>query len=59
PHRVSRGVAHIEVDGKKVPVGEGHVVLADDGRTHEIRVVMGDSSEAVHSDLTVKKDDSP
>ncbi|MDP9013960.1 MAG: glycosyl transferase, partial [Pseudomonadota bacterium] len=41
PHRVSRGVAHIEVDGKKVPVGEGHVVLADDGRTHEIRVVMG------------------
>jgi cyclic beta-1,2-glucan synthetase len=57
PHRVSRGVAHIEVDGKKVPAGEAHVVLADDGRTHEIRVVMGEPSEAVHSDLTARKDD--
>ena len=42
PHRVSRGVAHLELDGKKLPPGEAHIVLADDGRTHQVRVVLGE-----------------
>jgi cyclic beta-1,2-glucan synthetase len=42
PHRVSRGVSHVELDGKKLPVGESHIVLADDGRTHGVRVILGE-----------------
>jgi cyclic beta-1,2-glucan synthetase len=41
PNRVSRGVAYLEVDGKKLPTGETHIVLSDDGRTHEVHVVLG------------------
>jgi cyclic beta-1,2-glucan synthetase len=41
PNRVSRGVAHVELDGKKLPAGETHIVLVDDGRTHEVRVMLG------------------
>lgn len=41
PHRVSRGVARAELDGQELPAGETHVVLADDGCTHRIRVVLG------------------
>jgi cyclic beta-1,2-glucan synthetase len=43
PHGVSRGVAHVELDGKKLPTGETHIVLADDGRTHGVRVILGES----------------
>jgi cyclic beta-1,2-glucan synthetase len=42
PDRVSRGVAFLEVDGKTLPSGETHIVLSDDGRTHEVRVVLGE-----------------
>ena len=42
PHRVSRGVALVELDGKKLPTGESQIVLADDGRTHAIRVILGE-----------------
>jgi len=42
PHRVSRGIARVELDGKELPMGENHVVLADDGRTHEVRMVLGE-----------------
>jgi cyclic beta-1,2-glucan synthetase len=41
PHRVSRGVAHVELDGTGLAVGETHIVLADDGRTHSVRVILG------------------
>jgi cyclic beta-1,2-glucan synthetase len=41
PHRVSRGVAQVELDGKKLPAGETDIVLVDDGRTHEVRVILG------------------
>jgi cyclic beta-1,2-glucan synthetase len=41
PHRVSRGVAQVELDGKKLPAGETDVVLIDDGCTHEVRVTLG------------------
>jgi hypothetical protein len=30
------------LDGKKLPTGETHIVLADDGRTHGVRVVLGE-----------------
>ena len=42
PHGVSRGIAHIELDGERLPTDEAHVVLADDGCTHEVRVVLGE-----------------
>ena len=42
PHGVSGGVAQVELDGKKLPAGETHIVLADDGRTHEVRVILGE-----------------
>jgi cyclic beta-1,2-glucan synthetase len=41
PHRVCRGVAQVELDGKKLPAGETDVVLIDDGCTHEVRVTLG------------------
>jgi cyclic beta-1,2-glucan synthetase len=41
PNRVSRGVAHVELDGKELPAGETHIVLVDDGCTHEVRVMLG------------------
>jgi cyclic beta-1,2-glucan synthetase len=40
PRGVSRGVSTVEVDGV-VLVGERRIVLADDGKTHRVRVVLG------------------
>ncbi len=42
PVRVSRGVASVELDGERLLAGETHIVLADDGRTHDVRVVLGE-----------------
>ncbi|HEY1314013.1 MAG TPA: glucoamylase family protein [Steroidobacteraceae bacterium] len=42
PHGVSRGVAYVELDG--IRLGEHHIVLADDGRRHAVRVVLGEAS---------------
>jgi cellobiose phosphorylase len=39
PHGVERGVAAVTVDGQPRP--DGWVELLDDGREHEVRVVMG------------------
>jgi cyclic beta-1,2-glucan synthetase len=41
PDRVSRGIASIDLDGIRLPAGETQVILADDGRTHQIRVTLG------------------
>ena len=43
PHRVSRGIARVELDGKNLPAGETDVVLVADACTHRIRVVLGSS----------------
>lgn len=40
PHAVSRGVASVELDGVDQPSRE--IALADDGKTHEMRVLMGE-----------------
>ena len=40
PHAVSRGVAHLELDGTALPA-PGTIPLADDGATHRVRVVLG------------------
>jgi hypothetical protein len=29
------------LDGKELPAGETHIVLVDDGCTHEVRVMLG------------------
>jgi cyclic beta-1,2-glucan synthetase len=42
PDRVSRGVVYVELDGTKLPIGVTHIVLADDGRVHQVRVVLGE-----------------
>ncbi len=39
PRGVSRGVSAVEVDGVAL-VGERRIVLADDGKTHRVRVVL-------------------
>ena len=39
---VSRGIAHVELDGKRLAPGETYIVLADDGRTHRVRVRLGE-----------------
>jgi cyclic beta-1,2-glucan synthetase len=41
PNRVSRGISSVEADGQKLPAGETTLVLTDDGRSHEVRVVLG------------------
>jgi len=41
PHRVSQGVARVELDGMRLATDKGYITLADDGRTHEIRVTLG------------------
>jgi cyclic beta-1,2-glucan synthetase len=41
PDRVCRGVARLELDGVRLPPGQLHVPLADDGRAHVVRVTLG------------------
>jgi cyclic beta-1,2-glucan synthetase len=45
PDRVSRGVARIELDGVRLPPREIHVILADDSRTHLLRVTLGERAD--------------
>jgi cyclic beta-1,2-glucan synthetase len=40
PSSVSRGVALMELDGKIVG-GPANIPLADDGKVHQVRVVLG------------------
>jgi cyclic beta-1,2-glucan synthetase len=44
PERVSRGVARMELDGVRLPGGQTHVPLADDGRTHVLHVMLGEAA---------------
>ncbi len=41
PHGVSRGIAHAELDGQVLPLGQARIALADDGATHSVRVILG------------------
>jgi cyclic beta-1,2-glucan synthetase len=41
PHGVSRGVARVEIDGNPLPGNLTQIPLADDGVTHQVRVVLG------------------
>ena len=38
---MSRGVAHVELDGEALPDGAAAIPLVDDGATHRVRVVLG------------------
>ncbi len=40
PHGACGGVAQVELDGHPLPAGEA-VPLVDDGRTHRLRIVLG------------------
>jgi cyclic beta-1,2-glucan synthetase len=46
PERVGHGVARIELDGARLAAGEVAIVLADDDRTHTVRVTLGEPPEA-------------
>jgi cyclic beta-1,2-glucan synthetase len=46
PLGVSGGIARIELDGARLPAGETCVELTDDGRTHELRVTLGQVAES-------------
>ncbi|MGC1339638.1 MAG: glycosyl hydrolase family 65 protein, partial [Candidatus Binataceae bacterium] len=41
PKRVSRGIVHVELDGKELQEPGRHIPLADDGAIHRVRVVLG------------------
>jgi cyclic beta-1,2-glucan synthetase len=41
PRRVSRGVSHVELDGRTLSGAPARVPLEDDGATHQVRVVLG------------------
>jgi cyclic beta-1,2-glucan synthetase len=41
PRGVNRGVSLMELDGQALPDGTTRVTLVDDGRVHEVRVVLG------------------
>lgn len=43
PEGRCRGIAEAELDG--VPVDAGAIPLEDDGRTHQVRLVMGEKRE--------------
>jgi cyclic beta-1,2-glucan synthetase len=42
PHGVCRGIAKMEIDGKVQQSSE--IVLADDARSHEVRVILGEQA---------------
>jgi cyclic beta-1,2-glucan synthetase len=46
PERVGHGVSRIELDGVRLAAGEVAVALADDERTHTVRVTLGEPPEA-------------
>jgi cyclic beta-1,2-glucan synthetase len=52
PDRVCRGVARIELDGVRLPTGQTHIVLADDGLTHALNVTLGASLTEVEAGRT-------
>jgi cyclic beta-1,2-glucan synthetase len=41
PHGVSRGIATAELDGVSLSEGSLRILLADDGKTHELHIVLG------------------
>jgi len=41
PDGVNRGVVRVELDGEPLPAGAAGIPLADDGRPHRVRVVLG------------------
>jgi cyclic beta-1,2-glucan synthetase len=46
PHGVARGVWSVELDGALLANG-AHILLADDGATHHVRLVLGSESSTV------------
>ena len=46
PGGVSRGIAHVELDGAALCGAQARVTLADDGQTHHVRVVLGSTTLA-------------
>jgi cyclic beta-1,2-glucan synthetase len=44
PQGVSRGVSRIELDGKLLQGNPALIPLSDDGATHSVRVLLGDTS---------------
>ena len=54
PHSLCRGVARVEIDGA---VSQGdQIVLTDDGRSHDVRVLLGEKREVEESTPVVTKE---
>jgi cyclic beta-1,2-glucan synthetase len=45
PHEVSRGVTRVELDGELLQVNPVLIPLSDDGKTHRVRVILGEVSQ--------------
>jgi cyclic beta-1,2-glucan synthetase len=41
PQGVSRGVVSMELDGQELAIDHAGIPLADDGATHQVRIVLG------------------
>jgi cyclic beta-1,2-glucan synthetase len=46
PTGVCGGIAHVELDGETLPPGPARIPLHDDGRRHQVRVVLGEAPPA-------------
>jgi len=44
PRGVSQGIAHAECDGTTLSDGQTRITLLDDGKTHSVRLVLGQGS---------------
>jgi len=44
PRSVSHGIVHAECDGKTLSDGQARITLVDDGKTHSVRLVLGQGS---------------
>jgi cyclic beta-1,2-glucan synthetase len=53
PHSLCRGIAAVTLDEIMQP--DGSILLSDDGRTHEVRVVMGQKTEAPETDAKAER----
>ena len=49
PHALSRGVASVQVDGQEQR--EDHITLADDGQSHQVRIVIGEKVSSERPDV--------
>jgi cyclic beta-1,2-glucan synthetase len=59
PDRVGHGVARVELDGIRLADGQSHIALMDDGRTHTIRVTLGEPTDVSDDRVARRASEGP